>query len=87
MGAVVGVVNVLHNASANIMMDVTQVEGGDSKDEIIRRGEIWPHTDTADLSVEPLLSHSITREFNSPTNCTRTPYVHNHPYMPLLSDR
>eukprot|EP00976_Prorocentrum_cordatum_P095135 1190064-Prorocentrum_minimum.AAC.4 len=40
-------------------------------------------TDTVELTVKTLLSHLITREFNSPTNSLRTQYVRVEPYPAL----
>eukprot|EP00976_Prorocentrum_cordatum_P103894 1193653-Prorocentrum_minimum.AAC.1 len=40
-------------------------------------------TDTVKLTVTTLSSHLITREFNSPTNYLRTPYVRVEPYLCL----
>eukprot|EP00959_Pyramimonas_sp_CCMP1952_P450463 9432160-Pyramimonas_sp.AAC.1 len=38
-------------------------------------------TDTAEVTVKTLLSHLVTREFNSLTNSLRTPYVRVEPYI------
>eukprot|EP00959_Pyramimonas_sp_CCMP1952_P167663 3504220-Pyramimonas_sp.AAC.2 len=40
--------------------------------------------DTEELTVKTLSSHLLTREFNSPTNSLRTPYVRAEP-LPTMA--
>eukprot|EP00959_Pyramimonas_sp_CCMP1952_P266961 5581593-Pyramimonas_sp.AAC.1 len=40
-----------------------------------KRWQVKLYTDSAELTVKPLLSHLVTGEFNSPTNSLRAPYV------------
>eukprot|EP00959_Pyramimonas_sp_CCMP1952_P376739 7890640-Pyramimonas_sp.AAC.1 len=44
-------------------------------------------TDTVEVTVKTLLSHLVTRKFNSPTIVLRTAYVRVEPYPQVLSTR
>eukprot|EP00959_Pyramimonas_sp_CCMP1952_P066758 1393524-Pyramimonas_sp.AAC.1 len=39
-------------------------------------------TGTVELTIKTIFSHITTREFDSPANSLRTPYVHVKPYKP-----
>eukprot|EP00959_Pyramimonas_sp_CCMP1952_P020395 430373-Pyramimonas_sp.AAC.1 len=56
---------------------VTPPDGAAEMQMLSVTGGVGPglDTDTVKLTIKTLLSHSITREFNSSTNYLRTPYV------------